>query len=404
MGGSSSVDIELSRLYVFARLRTMLEGSQTGDAGAFVRSIDLRELAGPAADRPLSALVIQLEPWIRNPQSGEPAPIGRFYRLTLRITPHVITPASVPDQTRRRQLLCSTNEPNCSMDRGALLTFDLHELQPACDPADLADARIRPKIYSSLAGQRPLRLPTGPVAVVLNRVTDTTSDLIDVNVSADGFLKIGLEYEIAGMAQAAHAFDRATQALSRYPDNDWFVNIDASILRGGVRSRIADALAKKAPGSSLYADRFEVLFLPGEVRVAGVAALPVPGVCGSTADVRFSANNPTRMCKRGDDTSAIVGYPEIEGSSGNFCVSVVMFFGNLIGNVNVGTVSGPPVGEWPTIATVSFPVGEDDTFYGTTLDLDNTFSIIGRSSFMDRRAAGAGTPRSDAPGKCPGVP
>jgi hypothetical protein len=399
MAGSSSVDIELNRLYVFARVRDLLEGSQTGDAGAFVRSVDLREISGQSGGT-LSTLAVQLEPWVRDTQSGQPLPLGRFYRVTLKITPHLITPASVPDETRRRRLLCPANDPDCGRDRGASLTFDLHELTPACDPADFVDARIRPKLYEALARQRPLVLPTAPVSAVLDSVTGDTARLADVNVSADGLLKLGLLYEIDGVPQASHAFDRATQLLSRYPQNDWLVSVEPAIMAAGLRSRVERTLAKRAEGSSVDPNRFEARFLPDEIEVSGVALLPVPGICGTTAEVSFQVRNPTRVCRGGDGRSRIVGYPETEVSSGNFCVSLAMFFSSL----NVGTVSGPPVGEWPLIARVSFAAGERDTFYGTRLDLDDAFGLVGRSSFMDRVVAGAGTPRTVAPERCPGVP
>ena len=52
-------------------------------------------------------------------------------------------------------------------------------------------------------------------------------------------------------------------------------------------------------------------------------------------------------------------------------------------------------------AVVNFPVGGNDTFYGTALDLDNAFVIAGRSKLRDGQAS---PPRTPAPPKCPGVP
>ena len=63
-----------------------------------------------------------------------------------------------------------------------------------------------------------------------------------------------------------------------------------------------------------------------------------------------------------------------------------------------------PAGEWPEIAKVSFAAGEQDTFYGTRLDLDGAFGLVGRSTFMDRVMAQAGQPREPAPGAGPGTP
>jgi hypothetical protein len=396
MAGSSSVDIELNRLYVIARVRDLLEGSQTGDAGAFVRSVDLREIPGTSG-APLSTLSVRLEPWLRDSQSGQALPIGRSWNVTLRLTPHLITPATVPDEAERRRLLCPASDPDCPTDRGASLTFDLHEVTPACDPADPVDARVRPKIYEALARQRPLVLPTTAVSAVLHKVTGDTARLADVNVSADGLLKIGVLYEIAGVPQAAHAFDRASQILSRYPQNDWIVSIEPGIMRAGVYSRIERMLAGKVPGSRLDPDQFEARFVPDAVEVSGVAVLPVPGICGTTAQISFAGRNPTKVCRKTDGLW-IVGYPVVDDAASvgfNACVSIALFFIPL---------PRAPTGEWPEIAKVSFAAGERDTFYGTRLDLDDAFELVGRSTLMDRVVAQAGQPREPAPATCSGAP
>lgn len=206
--GQSSVDIELSRLYIIERVRQMLESPASATSGAFVRSVDLRELPGQDG-KTLSVLEIRLEPWLRG-ENGQPASLQRSYRLRLKITPHLITAARVPDQARRQQLLCPPSDPNCSADQGALLTFDLQELynlsssRPACDSPDLIDNQIAPEIYKSLMAQPPLKLPIEAVSAVLDGASGGTSNIVDVNVSADGFLKIGLQYDAVG----THVFDR----------------------------------------------------------------------------------------------------------------------------------------------------------------------------------------------------
>ncbi len=394
MAGSSSVDIELNRLYVIERVRDLLEGSQTGEAGAFVRAVDLREIPQPSG-APLSTLSVRLEPWLRA-DTGQPAPIGRFWNVTLRITPHLITPATVPDEAERRRLLCPASDPGCEADRGASLTFDLHQVTPACDPADFVDARVRPRLYEALARQRPLVRPTRAVSTLLDRVTGDTARLADLNVSADGFLKIGVLYEFAGVPQAAHAFDRAGQLLSRYPRNDWIVSVEPGILRAGLYSRIERLLAGKVPGSRLDPGRFELRFVEDAAEVSGVALLAVPGICGTTAQVSFEGRNPTTVCRKADGPR-VVGYPEVDAASVGFnaCVSVALWFVKL---------PEAPAGEWPEIAKVSFAAGEQDTFYGTRLDLDGAFGLVGRSTFMDRVRAQAGQPREPAPGACPGTP
>jgi hypothetical protein len=359
MAGQSSVDIELDRLYVIARVRSMLEQPQTGSSGAFVRGIDLKELPGPGGQR-LSVVQIRLEPWLRG-GSGQPASLQRFYDLTLRATPHLISPATVPDAARRRQLLCSPSEVNCTRDQGVWLTFDLHELKNvsagrlACTTPDLVDAQVVPEIYANIGKQRPLSLPTDAISDVLSKAAGGVANPTDVNVAMDGFLKIGL------------------------------------------RSKMLAGLVDMAPSATLTS--FAATFTPGEIRASGVAALPVPGICGTTATVNIGVRSPAQVCRDSTGTSAIVAYQEITDQSPNLCINAK----KLWDGIGVGIISGPPA-VWPTLATVSFPAGVDDVFYATDLDLDSAFAIAGRSTVMDRRAAAAGTPRPAAPGKCPGVP
>jgi hypothetical protein len=396
MAGHSSVDIELDRLYVIARVRSMLEQPQTGSAGASVRGIDLKELPGPGGQR-LSVVQVRLEPWLRG-GSGQPASLQRFYDLTLRATPHLISPATVPDAARRRQLLCSPSEANCTRDQGVWLTFDLHELKNvsagrlACTTPDLVDAQVVPEIYANIGKQRPLSLPTDAISDVLSKAAGGVANPTDVNVAMDGFLKIGLRFD-----GPVHAFDRTTQLLSRFPGRDWMVDIDKRILAASVRSKMLAGLVAMAPSATLTS--FAATFTPGEIRASGVAALPVPGICGTTATVNIGVRSPAQVCRDSTGTSAIVAYQEITDQSPNLCINAKKFWDGI----GVGIISGPPA-VWPTLAKVSFPAGVDDVFYATDLDLDSAFAIVGRSTVMDRRAAAAGTPRPAAPGKCPGVP
>jgi hypothetical protein len=396
MAGQSSVDIEISRLYIIERVRSMLEQAQTGNAGVFVREIDLKEIKD-ASNQRVSVIAMRLEPWLRG-QSGQPASLQRSYRLTLKATPHLITPTTVPDTARRKQLLCPPANASCTTDQGMLLTFDLFELynvsfgRPACNTPDMIDAQVVPEIFNNLSSQSPLALPTDAIGAILAGATGSTVNLTDVNISLDSFLKLGLRYDVG----STHAFDRETQLLSHYPNRDWMVDIDTSILGDAVRTRMLSFITTLAPGSTITS--FHTTLSPGEVRVNGTAAVTVPGICGSSALVTIAARNPTKMCKDANGASAIVSWTDATTSSGNFCINFAKFWASI----GVGTISGPPT-VWGTLANVSFPADSNDIFYGTDLDLDNAFAIVGRSTVMDRKAAAAGTPRPDAPAKCPGV-
>ncbi len=399
MSQQSSVDIELGRLYVNERVRSLLETPPTASSGTFVRTIDLKDVPGPG-NAASSVLELRLEPWLLG-SNGQPASLQRFYRLTLKITPHIVTPATVPDQARRKQLLCPATNPNCAADQGALLSFDYQDLynvsfsRPACTGPDSIDAKVVPVIFNALAGQGPLLLPTESISAGLASAGGGTPNLVDVNVSADGFLKVGLRYNVG----TTHAFDRHTMLLSRFPNDDWVVDIDKSILAAAVRARMLAALTAQVAGSTITS--FTATFSPGEIQASGTADLPVPGICGTTATVTIDAHNPTQICMDATGTSAIVSWTDATNSSGNFCVNFVKFWDSI----GVGIISGPPT-VWPTLTTVNFPADavHNDVFFGTHLDLDNAFAIAGRSTLMDRKAVQDGHPRSALPGKCPGVP
>jgi hypothetical protein len=119
--------------------------------------------------------------------------------------------------------------------------------------------------------------------------------------------------------------------------------------------------------------------------------------------VTIDARNPMWMCNRicegGKLCSTIAFWTESTPDTKNVCLIGKSFWDNI----NVGYVSGLPT-DWHTLATVSFQAGDEDIFYGTDLELDNSFVIVGRSSMMDREYTAEGNPRPDAPAKCPGVP
>ena len=400
MAGQSSVDVELSRTYLLNRVRTMLATDPTQDSGAFIGNISHRDVTDAAGKR-RSQIELTLEPWLKG-QNGQPASLQRYYKLTLQLTPRLVTPSTVPDVTVRRQLLqCDpATASDCDTRESALLSFDLVELyntsfsRPACTTPDSIDSRLVPQIYDLLARQAPLQLPTLAIGTLLSSAAGTPVQLTDVNVSLDSLLKLGLQYNVG----ATHNFDTQTMLLSRFPNRDWLVDLDTSIMTAAVRSRMATALTSAAPGATITT--FSTSFIPGEIRVTGSAALTVPGICGGTATLAIRARNPAQMCKDANNQSIIASWTDSSTATSNFCVNFISFWSNF----GVGTISGPPI-VWPTLAAVQFPAAPGDDFYGTDLDLDGAFTIAGRSTVMDALDAAANPPlRSPLPGKCPGVP
>lgn len=399
MAGQSSVDVELSRLYLLNRVRTMLATDTSGESGAFIGTINLRDVM--QGNQRQALIDLTLEPWLKG-QNGQPASLQRFYKLTLQLTPRLVTPATVPDVNVRRQLLqCDpATDSTCDSRESALLSFDLVELnnisfsRPACTTPDVIDSKLVPQIYDLLSKQAPLSLPTDAIGALLASAAGAPAPLTDVNVSVENGLKLGLQYSIG----STHRFDTQTQWLAHFPNRDWLVNLDTSIMTAAVRSRMQEALTAAAAGATITA--FSTRFLPGEIRADGSARLPVPGICGTSATLTIAARNPMQMCKNANNQSIIASWTDASTSTPNFCVNFKTFWDNI----GVGIISGPPL-LWPTLAEVQFPAGPNDTFYGTDLDLDGVFTLAGRSTVMDALDAASASPlRQPLPAKCPGVP
>ncbi|NPU93760.1 MAG: hypothetical protein HPY82_17745, partial [Gammaproteobacteria bacterium] len=318
MAGQSSVDVELSRTYLLNRVRTMLATDPTQDSGAFIGNISHRDVTDAAGKR-RSQIELTLEPWLKG-QNGQPASLQRFYKLTLQLTPRLVTPTTVTDVTVRRQLLqCDpATATDCDTRESALLSFDLVELyntsfsRPACNTPDAIDSKLVPQIYDLLARQAPLQLPTVAIGTLLSSAAGTPVQLTDVNVSLDSLLKLGLQYNVG----ATHNFDTQTMLLSRFPNRDWLVDLDTSIMTAAVRSRMAAALTSAAPGATITT--FSTSFIPGEISVTGSAALTVPGICGGTATLAIRARNPAQMCKDASNQSIIASWTDSSTNTSNF--------------------------------------------------------------------------------------
>ncbi len=395
MAGQSSVDIELTRMYVISRVRGMIGTSKpTDSSGADITTIDLQDVTDSAGVI-TPEVVVNLVPWQRD-SNGNPASLQRTYRLVLKLTPHLVTAQSVPDATQRHTLLCPSTPSTCMSDSGAVLSFDFVSLdnvsfsRPACQDPDIIDGMLVPQIYTLLSTQAPLVLPTDAVGSVLASAAGAPLTLTDITVSADNFLKIGMVYNFG----STHTFDRQTMLESHYPSADWVLDIDTSIMTAAVRARLLTTVTASAPGATLTA--FSATFTPGEIDVSGKVSVPIPSACGGMTTVSVAARNPMQMCKDASSQSILASWTDSSTSSHNFCVN----FNSFWNSIGVGIISGPPP-VWPTLAVVNFPVSPTETFYGTQLDTDSAFTIAGRSTVMDSQAS---PPRSPLPAKCPGVP
>src|SRR5574342_304642 len=80
------------------------------NSGVKVNAINPEE-KGAGVNR-LTLISIDIEPWLKG-ASGKPASLQRYYTLTLKIVPYLITSQTIPDSTRRKELLRCGNDPKC---------------------------------------------------------------------------------------------------------------------------------------------------------------------------------------------------------------------------------------------------------------------------------------------------
>jgi hypothetical protein len=84
-------------------------------------------------------MTVVFNPWIANPSNPTPVPVGVItYTLWLRFTPHLITPETIPDQAKRRLIICGQKASTCSYDNGIVLELGFYALTRG-DTGELKD-------------------------------------------------------------------------------------------------------------------------------------------------------------------------------------------------------------------------------------------------------------------------
>jgi len=320
----SHVDIELARLYLRARIEALVAtpdadecGTQT-KTGVFVRDVKLEEVV--EAGVKLNLLTIRLEPWMRG-QSGVPVGLQQSYRLRLRLVPSMVSAATVPDQARRRALLCSPDpactqaqlcsqatrcvqdcraaacdatqcegmcqwsrvpalacqpDPACNTQEALLLAFALHDLTSLgsgnlvagadgrCTAAcNVLDQQIVGALSDALAKTAPMTLPIAPISDMIRSITGASPQVTGVAVGSDADLKIGLRFDQPG----ALPFDSSTFA-THLPRGDWAVRLSTALIDQKLDELVTSAITDKVGPIAVVSHPVSVTYVPGELRVA----------------------------------------------------------------------------------------------------------------------------------------
>ncbi len=406
----SSVNIDLSASYVKLRVREAVETKIPQDTtlipsnGVKVNAINLEE-KGAGANR-LNLISIDIEPWLKG-ASGKPASLQRYYTLTLKIVPHLITSETIPDSSRRKELLRCGNDPKCG-ESGVLLVFDFYELYsksfsrkvecPSND-YDLIDAQVLTGIYESLYGTQqkppmpPLIVPTQQIIKIVNGLVGAPVKLTGVAIGSDQDLRIAL------LMDQGSPLSFSSQTWLR-PGDDWGVSIDTSFVASAIRKKVADKAREKDPAISItvgvtFTRSYYTTGPKDEIIIDASGSAP-QGLCG-VVNFSLKATAAPRVCRNTNGRSVLQlceGPSKITPDLGLWSGPCLLFKTIFTGGMAVANITTAAPLSCPEISELQFSAGPNDELYATRIDTDDAFYIAGRSQLLDAslgRTPGAST-------------
>jgi hypothetical protein len=395
--GQSSVDIELDDFYMRKRIEEMVTTPSTENEGVTGSFAMLQEITVDGSKKRL--LSVQITPWLKD-KDGKPFSIPRNYRLQFIVTPHLITPTTVPNLAKRKQLLCKAGDASCNSDAGVVLSFRFNELFDVADNEKVAcgvghydpvDAKVLAGLYKSLDTHPPsLVLDVSVLRALVRDLTGAPADLVGLNVATLSDLKIGLQMS----AGATHTFHPHAYILS---GRDWAIWIDTSLISSSISTKASAKVASERP--DITVDGVSVTFVEEGLGVNIAAHLnacpglgiPItttvyPRVCKNAAGrsvITTCSDPPTNVTTGGLGPHACALLNAAWNGISDFFTDVYkVIFVSPYGLTTV-TVGG---NQCPVMSEVNFVVGSDDVFYATDVMTLNAFGIWGRSTFMDSRA------------------
>ena len=392
----TSIDIELSQRYMRERIRAQIEGHPAGsplpDSGVAVGDVRLSE-RGTDADK-INLVSVTIRPWLRGGQNGDQmVDLNRTYSLRLRILPYLVNESTVPDETKRRALLRTT-------ESGAVLRFELFELfsfinnapvsctSPNFDPID---SRVLAGVYETLGRQEPLVLPAEALTGMVNTMLGRQAKLVGMNIGSDLELKIGLLLDQGSPGK----FDPQA-SLVRFPTADWGVSLDRTFVTAAITRKANEETAATDPAAGVNSVSVDYRSSGLDVTVQGVLRK-----CGDISWTSFVHVTP--LVRKPVDARSVVFAPSTQRQENDAnilqgaCIvfdQVLSSIANPLGKATAVISSG--VCTAPMWTPAEFNVGSDDAFYATAVDTDDIFYIAGRSTFIDNLVA-ARPPIPDCP-------
>ncbi|MDX2249703.1 MAG: hypothetical protein SF052_23165 [Bacteroidia bacterium] len=389
---TSSLNIELSQGYLRERVRALMDAPSTASSGVEIGTVRLSQETD-AQGAPLHLLNVVISPWLRG-NGDSLVSLQRSYELKLQLVPYLITPVTEPDSARRRTLLCP-NGP-CTNNSGLLLRFAFYELFSRINQApvvcgsanyDMIDGQVLTSVYKSMETAKPIVVQADGLLKMASDLAGTPVQVTGVALGSDLELKVGLRFDVG----IPGVFDPQV-SLSHFPDADWGVSLDTSLLSMAVRrSAIAQATATD-PRLSIGGVNITYTPFGFEVKAAGTINL-----CGGISFTASTLVKP-QLCRKSDGRVVLqVCSGKAETSPQTNVLQVICYLGSqFLGSFSGGWANAViKTGNCPDMGTVSFQAGPGDVLYGIKLDTDNIFYIAGRSTFMDGRLS-----RTPAPADC----
>jgi hypothetical protein len=341
---------------------------------------------------------------VQKKQDGTTAPLpGRIYTLLVEIYPQLITPVTMPDDANLRKTLLQCGSDAACGDNGVVLNFYFSELDGGpnfsgrkvdCHASgyDIIDQNVLTGAYQVGSVWAPIPIPLHGILQFVTDMTKISANVIGVDFGTDQDLKLAIHLDKGNTT----TFDPTYTQFSHFPDSDWLLELNTSLLSSYISSNIS--ARETQLDASIVATPPVVNFTRAGITIDGGGSKSA-GACGSVP-FTFKYTAVPKVCSRSGNSvfSMCVNNtepptPHYVNAAQQVCVGVgALFSGGFPMGLADAVISTPCQEK----AYLNFQLVADQ-LYVTKIDLDNQFLVIGRSRLMDVSNAG----RPVQPVACP---
>jgi len=399
--GKSSVELSLRGLYVTGIIKERIKTLLASTAGSFVpelQSVTLEEKQQNG--KRVNLARVRFDILIKN-QDGSTTPLpSRNYTMLVEMYPQLITPITMPDANLRKTLLQCGSDPSCG-NNGVILNFYYSELDGGpnfsgakvdCHSSayDIVDQGVLTGAYQIGSVWAPIPIPLDGVLQFVTDMTQVTANVTGVDFGTDQDVKLAIQLDKGSPS----VFDPTFTQFSHFPDSDWLLSLDTSLLSSSIASNIS--ARESQLDSSVTAAAPVIAFTSNGITIDG-GGTKSAGICGN---VRFTFKytaTPTVCSRNGKSVFSLCVVntqpPTIPDAGQAACVGIGAFLSGLFTSGLATAVISTPCQEK---GYLNLQLAQD-SLYVTKIDLDNQFLVIGRSQMVD--AANPGRPA--LPQACP---